>query len=70
VIAVIAKRQPIDLTPQGPYLRRLQHQLANAYGLRSQSVGREPFRHVIVRPAPHGDTEHAENQLGRRKKWG
>jgi hypothetical protein len=50
VIAVIAKRQPIELAPQSSYLRRLQHQLANAYGLRSQSVGREPFRHVILHP--------------------
>jgi stage III sporulation protein SpoIIIAA len=50
VVAVIAKRQPVELSPQGPYLRRLQHQLANAYGLQSQSVGREPFRHLVVRP--------------------
>jgi stage III sporulation protein SpoIIIAA len=51
VIEVIARRRPVELAPRDPYLRRLQHQLANAYGLQSQSVGREPFRHVLIRPA-------------------
>jgi stage III sporulation protein SpoIIIAA len=51
VIEVIARRQPIELAPRDSYLRRLQHQLASAYGLDSQSVGREPFRHVLIRPA-------------------
>ena len=51
VIEVIARRHPVELAPRDAYLRRLQHQLANAYGLQSQSVGREPFRHVLIRPA-------------------
>jgi len=51
VIEVIARRRPAELAPRDSYLRRLQHQLANAYGLQSQSVGREPFRHVLIRPA-------------------
>ena len=51
VVEVIARRHPVELAPQGPYVRRLQHQLASAYGLQSQSVGREPFRHVVIRPA-------------------
>ncbi|MDX2170311.1 MAG: R3H domain-containing nucleic acid-binding protein [Deltaproteobacteria bacterium] len=51
VIEVIAKREPVALPPRSAYLRRLQHQLANAYGLESQSVGREPFRHVLIRPS-------------------
>lgn len=51
VVAVIARRQPVELAPQQPAVRRLQHQLADAYGLQSQSVGREPFRHVVIRPA-------------------
>ncbi len=50
VVEVIARRQPVELAPQGSYVRRLQHQLADAYGLRSQSVGREPFRYVVIRP--------------------
>jgi stage III sporulation protein SpoIIIAA len=51
VIEVIAQRRPVELTPRPAYLRRLQHQLADAYGLDSQSVGREPSRHVRIRPA-------------------
>ncbi len=51
VIEVISRRRPIELAPRDSYLRRLQHQLANAYGLQSQSVGREPYRHVLIRPA-------------------
>jgi stage III sporulation protein SpoIIIAA len=38
--------QPIDLTPQGAYIRRLQHQLAEQYNLGSRSTGREPYRRV------------------------
>ena len=51
VVVVIAEHRPVELSPQGSYLRRLQHQLVEAYGLRSKSTGREPFRHVVVRPA-------------------
>lgn len=51
VIEVIAQRRAIELAPRPAYLRRLQHQLADAYGLDSQSVGREPSRHVRIRPA-------------------
>jgi stage III sporulation protein SpoIIIAA len=51
VIEVIARRRPVELAPRDAYLRRLQHQLANAYGLQSQSVGREPFRHLLIRPS-------------------
>jgi stage III sporulation protein SpoIIIAA len=51
VIEVIAQRHPVELAPRSAYLRRLQHELADAYGLDSQSVGREPSRHVLIRPA-------------------
>ncbi len=51
VIEVIAQRHAVELAPRPAYLRRLQHQLADAYGLDSQSVGREPERHVRIRPA-------------------
>jgi stage III sporulation protein SpoIIIAA len=54
VVGVIARREAIDLAPQEPYVRRLQHQLATAYGLRSQSVGQEPFRHVVIQPGQPG----------------
>ncbi|HWE62405.1 MAG TPA: R3H domain-containing nucleic acid-binding protein [Chloroflexota bacterium] len=41
----------VDLTPQNPYIRRLQHRLAERYNLTSRSYGREPYRRVrIVAP--------------------
>ncbi len=39
---------PISLAPQGAYVRRLQHQLADRYNLGSRSRGREPYRHVEI----------------------
>jgi stage III sporulation protein SpoIIIAA len=47
---VIARREAVALAPQGARLRRLQHQLAEAYGLPSESTGRGPFRQVVVLP--------------------
>jgi stage III sporulation protein SpoIIIAA len=38
----------IDLSPQGPTIRRRQHQLARQAELRSHSVGDEPDRHVRI----------------------
>jgi len=38
----------IELDPQGSYIRRLQHQLAERYNLASASTGREPHRRVII----------------------
>lgn len=42
------EEQSVNLSPQKPYVRRLQHQLASNYNLQSQSVGREPFRSITV----------------------
>ncbi|MFI5398562.1 MAG: R3H domain-containing nucleic acid-binding protein [Candidatus Binatia bacterium] len=50
VAAVIAHRQPIILSPQNARFRRLQHQLADAHGLGSESTGHGPFRRVVIRP--------------------
>jgi N-acetylglucosamine kinase-like BadF-type ATPase len=38
----------IELHPQGSYVRHLQHQIAEQYGLKSASSGREPSRHVVI----------------------
>jgi stage III sporulation protein SpoIIIAA len=45
-----AKRtaKSVDLTPQNSYLRRLQHQLVEKSGLRSESVGEEPRRRLRI----------------------
>ena len=38
----------VKLTPQGAYVRRIQHQIAEKSGLSSSSSGKEPGRHVIL----------------------
>ncbi|MFQ5666602.1 MAG: R3H domain-containing nucleic acid-binding protein [Candidatus Binatia bacterium] len=50
ITAVMARGQAVALGPQGPHLRRLQHQLVEAYGLVSESTGRGAGRCVVVRP--------------------
>jgi nucleoside-triphosphatase THEP1 len=53
--AIMDGAPPIELRPQAPYIRRLQHQLAERYNLGSRSRGREPNRHVeIFREHPVG----------------
>ena len=51
VVEVIAQRHPVELRPRDASVRRLQHELATAYGLRSESAGREPSRRVVICPA-------------------
>ena len=38
----------VELDPQGAYVRRLQHEIADRYGFSSSSMGREPRRHVVI----------------------
>jgi stage III sporulation protein SpoIIIAA len=47
---VFEEGQPVELSPQNSYMRRLQHQLAERYGLSSLSKGKEPFRRVVINP--------------------
>ena len=42
---------PVELAPRDRYLRRLQHEIIQGYGLGSQSKGEEPFRRVVVYPS-------------------
>ena len=42
--------RPVELAPQGNYLRRLQHQLVERFGLTSESKGEEPYRRVVIYP--------------------
>ena len=46
----IIEMKPIELTPQEPYVRRLQHELIEQSGLRSRSTGIEPQRRVVIYP--------------------
>ena len=47
---VLSSTQPVELLPQNSYVRRLQHQLVQRYGLASESRGEEPFRRVVIFP--------------------
>ena len=47
---VLSSTQPVELSPQNSYVRRLQHQLVQRYGLASESRGEEPFRRVVIFP--------------------
>jgi stage III sporulation protein SpoIIIAA len=47
---VMENRQPVELPPRGPYLRRLQHLLAERHHLSSESHGEEPQRRVVIYP--------------------
>jgi len=46
----LEQSQPVELTPQNNYVRRLQHQLAERYGLTTESKGVEPHRRVVIYP--------------------
>jgi stage III sporulation protein SpoIIIAA len=47
---VRSEARPVELSPQGAHLRRLQHQAIEAANLISRSRGREPYRRVRVYP--------------------
>jgi stage III sporulation protein SpoIIIAA len=47
---VINNSEPIELSPQNAYIRRLQHQMAERANLVSRSRGREPYRRVRLYP--------------------
>ncbi|MFN4180188.1 MAG: R3H domain-containing nucleic acid-binding protein [Armatimonadota bacterium] len=47
---VLQEKRPVELTPVGPNLRKLQHQVAERFHLPSESIGREPRRRVVIYP--------------------
>jgi stage III sporulation protein SpoIIIAA len=47
---VLDQNHPVELSPQNNYLRRLQHQVVERYGLASESKGDEPYRRVVIYP--------------------
>lgn len=47
---VMEGARPVELSPQNTYVRRLQHQLAEGYGLTTESTGAEPYRRVVISP--------------------
>jgi hypothetical protein len=50
IAAVFESARAVELEPQNAYVRRLQHQLVQRYGLASESKGEEPFRRVVIYP--------------------
>jgi stage III sporulation protein SpoIIIAA len=50
ITEVLTTTQPVELSPQNSYVRRLQHQLIQRYGLASESRGEDPFRRVVIFP--------------------
>ncbi len=47
---VLNGSDPVELSPQNAYIRRLQHQMAERANLVSRSRGREPYRRVRLYP--------------------
>ena len=47
---VMSFGKPVELSPQNPHVRRLQHVLIEQHGLGSQSRGEVPWRRVVVMP--------------------
>mgnify|MGYP001052343554 FL=1 len=48
---VIPKSQPVELLPRSPKIRKMQHELAEHYHLKSLSFGDEPNRRLRIYPA-------------------
>ena len=47
IVKVLHDSEPIELTPQTSYVRRMQHQLAEEHRVMSRSTGLEPNRRVL-----------------------
>ncbi len=47
---VMERSEPVELSPQNAYIRRLQHQMAERANVISRSRGREPYRRVRLYP--------------------
>ena len=43
--------EPVELSPRNTYLRRLQHQVVERYGLASESKGEGHYRRLVIYPA-------------------
>lgn len=45
---VMQRKEPVDLSPQNSFVRRIQHELVERYHLNSVSTGKEPHRRVRI----------------------
>jgi len=48
---VIPQGQPVELLPRSAHIRKMQHELAEHYRLKSLSCGEEPHRRLRIYPA-------------------
>ncbi len=47
---VLAEKVEVALAPRIPPVRKMQHRMVTRYHLESQSIGREPLRHLVIYP--------------------
>ena len=47
---VLAEGEEVSLAPRWPALRKMQHRIIAGRGLLAQSTGKEPKRHLVIRP--------------------
>ena len=45
----------VELLPQNPYVRRLQHEVINKHNLASKSIGADPRRRIRILPSHQGE---------------
>ncbi len=50
---VLEEGEGVSLSPRRPALRKMQHRMIAGHGLLAESTGREPQRHLVIRPASH-----------------
>ncbi|MGE4543210.1 MAG: R3H domain-containing nucleic acid-binding protein [Pedobacter sp.] len=50
---VLEEGEEVALSPRRPALRKMQHRMIAGHGLLAESTGREPQRHLVIRPASH-----------------
>jgi stage III sporulation protein SpoIIIAA len=50
VIEVVERRRPVELSPQPPHVRRMQHLYIERSGLQSESKGQGPMRGIVIYP--------------------
>ena len=64
---VLARSEPVELSPQNAFIRRLQHQMAERANVVSRSRGREPYRRVRLYPDPGTDVAMTEGPSASRR---
>jgi stage III sporulation protein SpoIIIAA len=53
-LRVMRDGEPVELLPQNPYIRRLQHEVVARHNLASKSIGTDPRRRIRILPGPVG----------------